>query len=270
MADTTQDVFQEVASFKNAALWEGGFLDCDPLVSLSWSSYTTNGFISIYHAMYMAAIKPYLPQHGNVLEIGPGHGAWTKALINAGASKVCALDVQSREFNGIDKWLGADSDKLDYHVVSDLLCNEVEDNSIDFFWSFGAFVHMSENVQKSYIDNIFRKMRIGAHGFIQYADIDIWNQVVSDPAYKIHDLLANVLGDSSGALVREICERSDRVRSRDKVEELVKTWDVVAPGRYYYVGESWIKSAVEGAGFSVKDTNFLAGLRDPVIHFSKL
>jgi hypothetical protein len=113
-------------------------------------------------------------------------------------------------------------------------------------------------------------MRIGAHGFIQYADIDIWNQVVSDPAYKIHDLLANVLGDSSGALVREICERSDRVRSRDKVEELVKTWDVVAPGRYYYVGESWIKSAVEGAGFSVKDTNFLAGLRDPVIHFSKL
>lgn len=132
MSDQKSKAAVELQSFKDAELWKGGFLDCDPINPLMWSSYTTNGFVSIYHAIYWAAIKPYMPQAARVLEIGPGHGAWTRALIHGGAAKVIGLDVQAREFNGIDMWLGEDASKLDYYVVEDMTCSMVEDDSIDF------------------------------------------------------------------------------------------------------------------------------------------
>src|SRR5437588_2268581 len=52
MESCTDHTASELETFKSAKLWEGGFMDADPLVPLSWSSYTTNGFVSIYYAMY--------------------------------------------------------------------------------------------------------------------------------------------------------------------------------------------------------------------------
>jgi phospholipid N-methyltransferase len=269
MESEAHDSTSELESFKSAKLWEGGFMDADPLVPLSWSSYTSNGFVSIYYAMYMAAIRPYMPAGAKVLEIGPGHGAWTRALIKAGASRVYALDVQSREFNGIDRWLKEDGEKLEYFVVDDCSCSMIADQSMDFFWSFGAFVHMSAKIQSDYIASAYSKLKAGSHGFIQYADMDIWNSIVKEPRCRIHDLLADVMGGEEGEAIRTALKNNDRVRARDEIPEIVRTWDVVAPGRYYYVGKQWMTETVAAAGFEVIDGNFMENMRDPVVHFRK-
>jgi len=269
MSQNSAEASEELQSFKDAKLWDGGFMDCDPLNPLGWSSYTTNGFVSIYHALMWAAIKPYMPPGARVLEIGPGHGAWTRALLECGAETVVALDVQTREFNNIDAWVREHAHKLQYYVVEDMSCSMVADQSIDFMWSGGAFVHMSEDIQTAYITNMFKKMKSGAHGFIQYADMDIWNNVVTNENLMIHSVLSRAIGGNAGDTAKALLDDKEAIKSRAVVPEVVRTWNVVAPGRYYYVGRQFMGDAVAKAGFKVIDTAFLPSLRDPVVHFQK-
>ncbi|WP_100793935.1 class I SAM-dependent methyltransferase [Methylobacterium oryzae] len=270
MSDQKSKAAVELQSFKDAELWKGGFLDCDPINPLMWSSYTTNGFVSIYHAIYWAAIKPYMPQAARVLEIGPGHGAWTRALIHGGAAKVIGLDVQAREFNGIDMWLGEDASKLDYYVVEDMTCSMVEDDSIDFFWSGGAFVHMSKYIISEYVASMHKKMRQGAHGFIQYADIDVYNNIVTNKACMIHSVISEVMGPPEGPRLKEAMSQNEHIRSRDVVPEEMRNWEDVSPGRYFFVGQRFMAECLSAAGFEVVDPFFMPSLRDPIIHFRKI
>ena len=87
----------EVDSFKG--LWPGGYFEGDPLDRHARSHYGAIdvrngyveqpgglvaqqlGYVSVLYAVYLLTIRNRLPPAATVLEIGPGRGGWTKALL---------------------------------------------------------------------------------------------------------------------------------------------------------------------------------------------
>jgi len=263
------DPLGEMELFRAAELWDGGYFDSDPLNPVGWSSYGTTGFISVYHATYLACIKPYVNASTVAMEIGPGRGAWTKAILSQGADRIYALDVQSRETNVIDQVLRDLVSKLEYIVVTDFSGDGVPDESIDFFWSFGTFVHLSRGQQKAYYHAIARKMKSGAVGFTQYADIETWNRVVSNPAYHIHNVLSDRLEPNDADQMRRLLASSPAIAPRETVEGHIKNYEVPDPGRYFYVGTDWVVETLKSVGLDVVDRSVFESLRDPIIQFRK-
>ena len=263
------DPLGEMELFRAAELWDGGYLDSDPLEPVGWSSYSTTGYVSVYHAAYLACIKPYVSSKTVAMEIGPGRGAWTKAILSRGAERIFALDVQARETNVIDSVLGNLSSKLEYIVVSDFSGSGVPEGAVDFFWSFGTFVHLSRGQQKAYYETIARKMKPGAVGFVQYADIPTWNRVVTNPNFHIHNILADRLTPDSAEQMRELLAASRVIAPRETVEEHIADYHVPDPGRYFYVGTDWVVETLQSFGLEVFDRSVFDNLRDPLIGFRK-
>ena len=71
----------EIDSFGN--LWRGGYSEGDPLDPFCPSGYGPLGYLSVLYATYLVCIQPYVNRSSHVLEIGPGHEAWTKCMLNA-------------------------------------------------------------------------------------------------------------------------------------------------------------------------------------------
>jgi hypothetical protein len=260
----------EAELFQEKKLWEGGFIDADPLLPLSGSSYGNNGFVSIYHATYLACIKPYINEESVVIEIGPGRGAWTKAILHEGASKVYAVDVYDRLHNGIDIYVGDNANKIVYIQTANFDLQLVPNNSATYFFSFGALVHLSMDAQREYFRALFEKLKSNAMCFIQVADIDRWNEVVSGVQYRITDCLKNRVssrlasldfwGDLSG---------DDSLKARESIAPHIADNNEPNPGRYFFHGVKVICEELKACGYKVLDDNYIPSLRDPIIKFIK-
>lgn len=70
-------------TWKGRPLWEGGYYEGDPLDPVGRSSYGAGGYISVLHAVYLTCVRPYVNADTLALELGPGRGAWTRALLPA-------------------------------------------------------------------------------------------------------------------------------------------------------------------------------------------
>ena len=57
--------------------------------------------MSCMHATYLACIQSYIGTETNVLEIGPGRGAWTRCFVKHNAKSVICVDAQTAEDNKI-------------------------------------------------------------------------------------------------------------------------------------------------------------------------
>ena len=157
--------------------WKGGYYEGDPLNPFGRSSYAQMGFMSILHAIYQVCIKPNVTANANVLEIGPGRGAWTKTML--AAKEIWCLDVNTAEHNGFWAHVGEENrHKVRYLRVSEFSCSELPDEHFDFLFSYGTFCHIPVEGQRSYVRNLLGKMRKGAVAAIMVADYEKYNSAV--------------------------------------------------------------------------------------------
>lgn len=98
-----------------------------------------------------------------VLEIGCGGGHWTKILCEH-ASKVYAIDLLPKA--------PFVSNKLNYIENKDMQfnCSNIQDNSIDFVFSFGTFCHFSQDACEEYLKDIMRVLKKGGTAILMYCD----------------------------------------------------------------------------------------------------
>jgi len=260
----------EAEEFLKKGLWHGGFIDSYPLAPVSWSSYTNTGFVSLFHAAYLACIKPFVHAGTVALEIGPGRGAWTKAIFQSGASKVIAVDVYDREHNGIDIYLGSYAERLEYLQITTADLSSIDDSSCNYFCSFGCFVHLSPDLQARYFRAIYSKLHAGAEGFVQVADADQWNKVCSDESLRIDNVLR--AKDINGVIPENDWEAFgllNGIKPRELVGISSREWTAIDPGRYFYIGVENAGELIRQAGLEVVDLSFIPSWRDPVIRFRK-
>lgn len=109
---------------------------------------------------------PYLDPTHNAIEIGPGGGRWTRYML--GFEKLYAVDYHQELLDELSKNFKSPNLALIKNDGHDF--PGVEDNSIDFIFSFGCFVHLDVDIISGYLASIKRVLKPGGNVVIQYSD----------------------------------------------------------------------------------------------------
>jgi phospholipid N-methyltransferase len=122
-----------------------------------------------YRKVLAKGILPYVRQNSVVLEIGPGRGSWTCALLKSVST--CVMHVV--DVHDVTQWLQPEKydGRLKCHVVSDNNGYSIfPDQYFDFCFSFGVLCHMSIESIEEILRNTLPKMKLGGYAMHQYGD----------------------------------------------------------------------------------------------------
>jgi SAM-dependent methyltransferase len=118
-----------------------------------------------------------------ILEIGPGHGRWTEHLVRR-ASSLALVDIsQSCLDHCRERFAGEPT--ISYHLTDGCSLGFLDDHSIDFAWSFDAFVHMEGAVIEGYLAELGRVLAPGGAAVIHHADKPKWSLVIAPVAHRM-------------------------------------------------------------------------------------
>lgn len=256
--------------FKQA--FPGGYLEGSTLDPMSPSTYGVYGYNSVLYTVYSACIRPYITPDTTVLEIGPGRGAWSKAILHRNCRKLYAVDVADPEHTHFWDYVGRDR-RAEYIVADDLSLPGVPDNSIDFFFSFGVFCHLKPEMCEEYLVAMHRKMRPGSRGFLMIADFD-----------KYESCRANA---DRTSLLRFFAGQNRRVwlpaklgysfawrwfRHKMDIEPISKSREQnlwCGTFGWYHWGVDRACASMLSKGFAILEPDIEVCHRDPIIHFQK-
>jgi SAM-dependent methyltransferase len=111
-------------------------------------------------------ILPYVDRERTALEIGPGGGRWTQFL--TAFRKLYLVDLNDCFFETLKRRYP------DEHVqclrTSGSELPGIEDGSLDFIFSYGAFVHIDPADIEGYLDSIRRKLAPSGVVVLHYSD----------------------------------------------------------------------------------------------------
>jgi SAM-dependent methyltransferase len=116
-------------------------------------------------ALLEEVLGPTIPPGGTVLEIGPGAGRWTQALVERAERLIVAdvapvvLELIAERFPAAQTILSGGCD-----------LTGVEDTSVDAIWSFDVFVHVAPSDQAGYLAEIARVLKPGGVAVIHHAN----------------------------------------------------------------------------------------------------
>lgn len=121
-----------------------------------------------YRRIFNNAVRPYLHPSSKVLELGPGKGSWSRAILT------CIPDgeLHTVDFQDVTRWLSPDT------YTGRLTCHHVQDNSFqklpgayfDLFWSFGVLCHNESASILEILQSARRTMKRGGVSIHQYGD----------------------------------------------------------------------------------------------------
>lgn len=103
-----------------------------------------------------------------VLEIGPGGGRWSQALVER-ALRLVLVDVSERPLQLCRERFNGDA-RVQYILSSGSDLPGVEDASIDAVWSFDVFVHVAPRDQAEYLEEIARVLTPGGTAVLHHSD----------------------------------------------------------------------------------------------------
>jgi ubiquinone/menaquinone biosynthesis C-methylase UbiE len=102
-----------------------------------------------------------------ILEIGPGGGRWSLPLASI-ASQLYLVDLTEVSISLVQEKLSAFRN-CTFLVNGGNDLRGIEDNSIDYIWSFDVFVHIAPEDIKDYIVEFNRVLKSGGLGIIHHA-----------------------------------------------------------------------------------------------------
>jgi ubiquinone/menaquinone biosynthesis C-methylase UbiE len=114
---------------------------------------------------------PYVNPNSAVVEIGPGHGRWTKYIhsrIQSAHGVVHLVDISQSCLDYCrKKFIGYffQFHKTDGRTIP----SAVRPGSVDFVWSFDTFVHIEEPEIRSYAKEFFRVLKPQGMGVIHHS-----------------------------------------------------------------------------------------------------
>lgn len=132
-----------------------------------------------YREVFRRAVLPHLRPDSTVLELGPGNGSWTRAILKRiPQGRIYAADyVDLREHLQPEKY----SDRLIFHQVTDNSFSAFADAQFDFFFSFGVLCHNPAANILEILRNALPKMKVNGvavheHGDWQKLDAFGWDR----------------------------------------------------------------------------------------------
>lgn len=240
--DKSSKLKLELSTFQD--IWEGGY----------FTGYSTK--------RNQKGLEEYLRKNlegKTLLEIGCGGGQWTKFISELDIfKKIICVDALSAEHNKFWNHLGDKSkNKIEYFQVSDFNLDFLDENSIDYVFSYDVFCHISLSGIEEYLKNLYSKCSDNAKLLIMYADPEKYLQ--SEPENRRHVIryLPNkkiIYKLSNNKLIQDALRDSDGTPS---------------PGRWYWVGmESFINICKE-ANYNILEKDINIDKTNPITLFAK-
>ena len=195
----------------NLAIWNGRW-DWSRAGD-EWSSWwgDTPG---LWYGGLLPRVHAFLPT-GTVLEIAPGYGRWTQFLKDL-CQRLVIVDLADRCIEHCRERF-ADSSNIEYHVNDGRSLAMVDDDSIDFAFSFDSLVHVEADVLEAYLAQLARKLRPDGVAFIHHStagDYGVLNAVVRRMPERLRRPLVN-----RGALIDAYAWRAESVTARGVAEQ---------------------------------------------------
>ncbi len=108
----------------------------------------------------------YIEKNSTVLEIGSGAGRWSAELVNV-AAKLILADISPHCLEMCKKRFHNHSN-VQYQLITTRL-DFIEADSIDYIWSFDAFVHVNPSLVYDYVEDFKRILKPGGIAIIHHA-----------------------------------------------------------------------------------------------------
>jgi SAM-dependent methyltransferase len=125
-----------------------------------------------YRNIFLSAILPYIKGDSVVLEIGPGKGAWSRAILKY----LPHGQLHTVDFQDSTKWLKPKK------YGGRLVCHQISGNDyyarfydhvFDFCWSFGVLCHNNLEDIGKILRETLPKLKCGGVAVHQYGDWDM-------------------------------------------------------------------------------------------------
>ena len=233
MAGLKDILAEEVKLFERDKLWAGGFCQQKTPENLE---------------IVNRCIKSYAGNK-SALEIGPGRGFWTNEILRHKPKQITCIDALSSEHNCFWEYVGVQNqNRVRYHQVKNFDCAEIEDNSIDYLFSYDVFCHISFYGINAYMTALKSKIRSGSDCFVMIADRERYQK--------------------SSAWERPMA-REKIMRSMSLPDERIST----DPSRFHFIGIERFALILGKNGFSIVNNDVTADLfnvTSPVVHFRRL
>jgi len=117
-------------------------------------------------SLIVCVLVRYIPANSVVLEIGPGAGRWTEALLPR-SKQLIGVDISESCIEICRRKFAAASNATFLKTLGSELSG-IPDRSIDAVWSFDVFVHINQREAAAYIEEFARVWRPGAIGVIHH------------------------------------------------------------------------------------------------------
>ncbi len=145
--------------------------------SSSWGDVPTQWYGCLY-----PRIKSFIPAQ-TILEIAPGFGRWTQFLAD-NCERLILVDL-SKECIEYCKKRFAHYNHIEYHTNNGKSLAMIENNSIDFVFSFDSLVHAELDVIQSYVIEFSKKLKKNGVGFIHHSNIGSFQDSISAKPFKL-------------------------------------------------------------------------------------
>ena len=123
------------------------------------------------HAQWYGVILPriarFLPT-GSILEIAPGYGRWT-SFLREHCYRLAIVDLDAACIDACRERFAGD-DRISYHVNDGHSLDMIDDDSVDFAFSFDSLVHADAGVIAQYLRELERTLAPDGVGFIHHSN----------------------------------------------------------------------------------------------------
>jgi hypothetical protein len=120
-----------------------------------------------WHGAILPRIARFLRAE-TALEIAPGYGRWTTYL-RQHCDRLIVVDLSKKCIEACQERFAGD-DRISYHVNDGRSLAMVEDESVDFVFSFDSLVHADPDVLARYAHELSRKLKPNGAGFIHHSN----------------------------------------------------------------------------------------------------
>lgn len=243
-------------------IWKGGFFVGDPLDRLH-SPYGLFGYVGVPYAITLACIRPYVTGQTVALEIGPGRGAYTRALLES--REVWCLDALSAEHNHFWEYVG-EQPHVHYVQVTDFDCEMLPDDSVDFAFSYDALCHVPFEGIEAYASALLSKLRKGAHVFWMVADYAKYKRFISDRRSVAPTFTSQIGRPWLRRLVARVADHVE-ARELDRYRRHIELPEGPDGSWWYDAGTERTVAMLERLGYRIVEADVGVDPRSPIIHF---